>query len=115
MNNTIRKTDGDGPAKRLVRSEFTRPGATTTFEFNHPTATTISVAGTFNDWRPGAAPMIPLGVGRWIKALTLPPGKYEYRRGGWQADVRSTGCGNGAQFIRRVELGAPRAGREWCR
>jgi 1,4-alpha-glucan branching enzyme len=89
MNDTIRKTNGNGPAKRPVRSEFTRPGAITTFEFNHPTATTISVAGTFNDWRPGAAPMIPLGAGRWIKALTLPPGKYEYRLvvdGKWMCD-----------------------------
>ena len=92
MKNKIHNTDGNGSAKRPLRSEFIRPVAITTFEFNHPTATTISVAGTFNDWRPGAAPMIPLGAGRWIKALTLPPGTYEYRLvvdGEWVCDPQA--------------------------
>ncbi len=48
-------------------------------QFTHPTATTISVAGTFNDWRPGATPMIAMGNGTWAKDLALPPGSYEYR------------------------------------
>ncbi len=48
------------------------------FEFASPTAESVAIAGTFNDWRPGATPMIALGQGRWIKDLTLPPGTYEY-------------------------------------
>jgi len=46
--------------------------------FTHPTAATVCVAGTFNDWRADATPMISLGSGRWAKELALPPGTYEY-------------------------------------
>ena len=58
-------------------------------EFNHPTAATVSVAGTFNGWRPQVTPLIPVGGGRWVKQLALPPGTYEYRLvvdGEWIAD-----------------------------
>ncbi len=48
------------------------------FEFSHPTASTVCIAGTFNDWRPDAKPMHPLGCGRWLKETVLPPGDYEY-------------------------------------
>ncbi len=92
MKNRIDKTNRNGLAERLARPKFTRPIAITTFEFNHPTAVAISVAGTFNDWRPGAAPMIAMGDGRWIKALALPPGTYEYRLvvdGKWMPDPRA--------------------------
>jgi 1,4-alpha-glucan branching enzyme len=47
-------------------------------EFTHPTAAAVRIAGSFNDWRPEATPMIPLGDGRWAKELALPPGTYEY-------------------------------------
>lgn len=58
-------------------------------EFNHATATTIGIAGTFNDWRPTATPMVPLGDGRWFKELVLAHGVYEYRLvvdGEWMPD-----------------------------
>lgn len=59
---------GPPPAPEVeVQLEFTRPGAAS-----------VSVAGTFNNWRPGATPMIPVGEGRWIKQLRLAPGRYEY-------------------------------------
>jgi hypothetical protein len=48
------------------------------FEFTHPTATTVCVAGTFNDWEPEAKPLHPLGGGRWLKETVLRPGTYEY-------------------------------------
>jgi 1,4-alpha-glucan branching enzyme len=48
------------------------------FEFTHPTATTVCIAGTFNDWQPEAKPMMPIGDGRWLKETALPPGIYEY-------------------------------------
>lgn len=51
---------------------------TVNLEFIHPSATTVCVAGSFNDWRTEATPMIPLGGGRWRKELTLPPGTFEY-------------------------------------
>ncbi len=47
-------------------------------EFSHPTATAVAIAGTFNDWRPEATPMVAMGEGRWLKELVLPPGRYEY-------------------------------------
>jgi 1,4-alpha-glucan branching enzyme len=58
-------------------------------EFRHPTATSICIAGTFNDWRPAATPMLAMGSGRWAKELSLPPGTYEYRfvaDGQWMHD-----------------------------
>jgi 1,4-alpha-glucan branching enzyme len=59
---------GDGPELVPVR-----------FEFTHPTARTVCIAGTFDNWRPDAKPMHPLGGGRWMKETVLPPGTYEYR------------------------------------
>jgi 1,4-alpha-glucan branching enzyme len=48
------------------------------FEFTHPTARAVGIAGTFNHWQPEAKPMHPLGDGRWLKETVLPPGTYEY-------------------------------------
>ena len=48
------------------------------FEFVHPTATTVSVAGTFNQWQPEAKALHPSGGGRWWKESALAPGTYEY-------------------------------------
>jgi 1,4-alpha-glucan branching enzyme len=48
------------------------------FEFTSPSAESVAIAGTFNDWHPNATPMIALGEGRWAKDLALPPGDYEY-------------------------------------
>jgi len=59
------------------------------FEFTHPTARGVCIAGTFNDWHAEAKPMHPLGGGRWVKETVLPPGTYEYRLvvdGQWMAD-----------------------------
>jgi len=92
MKNGIHKINRNGLVSRPARLESTRAIAITTFEFSHPTAVAISVAGTFNDWRPGATPMISMGAGRWIKALALPPGTYEYRLvvdGEWMPDPRA--------------------------
>ena len=62
------------------------------FEFNHPTAATVCVAGTFNDWDAEAKPMHPVGDGRWLKETVLPPGTYEYCLvvdGEWMPDPRA--------------------------
>lgn len=61
-------------------------------EFTHQSATAVRIAGTFNDWRPDATPMIRLGEGRWAKELALPPGTYEYCvvvDGAWLPDPRA--------------------------
>jgi len=48
------------------------------FEFTHPTAITVCVAGTFNQWLPEAKTLHPAGNGRWLKETVLPAGTYEY-------------------------------------
>jgi 1,4-alpha-glucan branching enzyme len=48
------------------------------FEFTDPTANTVGIAGTFNDWHPEAKPMHAMGDGRWLKETVLPAGTYEY-------------------------------------
>ena len=50
-----------------VRLELVKPGART-----------VGVAGSFNSWSPERSPMVPLGDGRWVKELTVSPGRYEY-------------------------------------
>jgi 1,4-alpha-glucan branching enzyme len=59
------------------------------FEFIHPTARTVSVAGTFNDWHPTSEAMHPSGNGHWRKDTALTPGTHEYCLivdGCWMAD-----------------------------
>jgi 1,4-alpha-glucan branching enzyme len=63
------------------------------FKFTHPSATRIAIAGTFNDWPPGATPMVPIGGDLWVKELVLPPGVYEYRLvvdGKWLPDPQAS-------------------------
>ncbi len=48
------------------------------FEFIHPTATAVCIAGTFNQWQPEAKTPDPAGSGRWLKETALTPGTYEY-------------------------------------
>src|ERR1039458_10262622 len=48
------------------------------FEFTHPTATIVSVAGNFNQWQPEAKTLHSSGVGHWWKETALAPGTYEY-------------------------------------
>jgi 1,4-alpha-glucan branching enzyme len=65
------------------------PSPTVHLKFVHPSATAVSVAGSFNDWRAEATPMIPVGDGHWRKELALPPGTFEYRLvvdGQWMPD-----------------------------
>jgi len=79
--NRIKRTNPGGSAEQRVRLEFI-----------HPTAKSVSVAATFNDWRPGATEMVPVGHGHWVKELVLPPGVYEYRLvvdGEWMPDPRA--------------------------
>jgi 1,4-alpha-glucan branching enzyme len=48
------------------------------FEFTHPTATTVCIAGTFNQWQPEAKTLHSTGSGNWWKETALAPGTYEY-------------------------------------
>ena len=48
------------------------------FEFTHPTAAAVSVAGCFNHWQPEAKTLHSTGGGHWLKETALKPGDYEY-------------------------------------
>ena len=79
MKTTTRlKKTKDAPAPQKIRI---------TFHAVH--AHQVRLAGTFNDWRPDATPMLALGDGRWVKELMLPSGRYEYLLvvdGEWKCD-----------------------------
>ncbi len=65
------------------------------FEFTHPTALKVSVAGCFNHWQPEAKALHPNGDGRWVKETALPPGTYEYCLivdGEWMPDPMAKDC-----------------------
>ncbi len=62
------------------------------FEFTHPTAASVCVAGSFNQWQPEAKTLHPAGGGRWLKETALLPGTYEYCLvvdGQWMPDPRA--------------------------
>ncbi|HTI99573.1 MAG TPA: glycogen-binding domain-containing protein, partial [Dongiaceae bacterium] len=44
------------------------------FEFTHPTARTVCLAGTFNHWQPEAKALHPASGGHWWKDTQLAPG-----------------------------------------
>lgn len=48
------------------------------FEYTHPTAISVCVAGTFNGWKPEAKTLHRAGTGHWMKDTALAPGNYEY-------------------------------------
>lgn len=72
-----------GPAKAQpaiiigTRPEPSKAGLVS-FELVKPDAKRVCVAGTFNDWKPEAAPLAPAGNGRWAADLPVKPGRYEY-------------------------------------
>ena len=58
-------------------------------EFLDGKARKVCIAGSFNDWNPASMPMLHLSHDRWIKELSLPPGRYEYQLvvdGKWVCD-----------------------------
>ncbi len=93
-----------GPRKTATRALKSRATSTpavkmaapthpvVSFEFVKPGASRVCVAGSFNDWNPEKAPLIPTGDGRWIAQLEVDPGRYEYlfvADGQWVADPKA--------------------------
>lgn len=61
----------------------------TRFVLNHPSAATVSVAGSFNDWNPVDQCMATTERGHWQLDVPIAPGRYEYRLivdGQWMPD-----------------------------
>ena len=59
------------------------------FAYVGPDAKRVSLCGEFNDWSPDASPMTRQEGGRWETALTLRPGRYQYKfvvDGQWMHD-----------------------------
>jgi chromosome partitioning protein len=56
----------------------------------YPRASSVQIAGDFNNWQPAESPMEKVGEsGIWQTKTNLPPGKYQYRLvvdGQWQQD-----------------------------
>jgi 1,4-alpha-glucan branching enzyme len=48
------------------------------FEFRDPTALSVAVAGTFNDWDPKKHVLNKNGDGVWAREAKLNPGQHEY-------------------------------------
>lgn len=64
------------------------------FNLNAPTATTVQLAGSFNDWSPSSLQMNRSEDGVWRAEVGLPPGRYEYKfvvDGSWCCDVTDAG------------------------
>ena len=47
-------------------------------ELVKPEAKSVSVAGSFNEWKPEKTPLVSLGNGRWKGDLNVKPGRHEY-------------------------------------
>jgi len=71
-----------------------RPAATR-FSYVAPAAREVFLAGSFNDWDPKATPMVKDAEGDWDVAVTLTPGRHEYKfvvDGEWCCETAYHGC-----------------------
>ena len=71
------------PRRKLSRLSLADVGrahasAPVRFEYHHPTASRVFVAGSFNGWNPSVTALANLGSGHWLRLLWLPPGEHEY-------------------------------------
>lgn len=65
---------------------------TVRFEIDAPKAWNVSVAGTFNEWKPVVSSLRKVSDRTWARELTLGPGRYEYRfvvDGEWADDPKA--------------------------
>ena len=72
-----------------MKKQKTPPLVSTTFTYADPLATTVFVAGSFNDWNPNATALTQGLPGNWQIELSLPPGRHEYLfvvDGNWVVD-----------------------------
>jgi 1,4-alpha-glucan branching enzyme len=51
----------------------------TTISCHAPQASSVFVAGTFNDWHPEATPLQRDAEGNWSVTVPLAPGRYEFK------------------------------------
>ena len=64
------------------------------FLFFRPSATSVAVAGNFNDWRENELSMKPVGDGWWTAKARLDAGEYRFKYvadGEWYTDYAAYG------------------------
>ena len=49
------------------------------FECHAPSAQSVCLAGTFNEWNPEATPMTKAAEDMWRAVVDLPPGRHEFK------------------------------------
>lgn len=64
--------------KTKSKIEKHSPAQNLRIAFHDGQAQMVCIAGSFNDWHPSATPMLHMSHDRWVKELSLPPGRYEY-------------------------------------
>jgi 1,4-alpha-glucan branching enzyme len=79
-NNGRGKTPTPAPRPAGVATALPTPRGPgrVALEIRQPGAQHVCVAGSFNDWKPEQTPLAPAGDGRWVGALEVRPGRYEY-------------------------------------
>jgi hypothetical protein len=65
------------PVAPSVKAE-PRAGNQVSLEFRAPQASQVSVAGSFNGWKPEKTPLVRTGDGNWVGKVAVSPGRYEY-------------------------------------
>jgi len=73
------------PKKKIKRQKIT-------FSFESSDAKEVILMGDFNNWNPKKHPMKKDDNGKWIRAVLLPPGQYEYKflvDGQWKEDPQN--------------------------
>lgn len=84
------------PAPAAVRTQPVRqapqPAPPARLRLVSPSAKSVFVAGTFNEWKPQATPLTKQSDEQWVVELKLGPGQYEYRfvvDGQWSDDPQA--------------------------
>jgi len=62
----------------VVLERKAAPKNVVSFQLVKPEAKSVAVAGSFNEWKPEATPLVSLGNGRWKGDLNVKPGRHEY-------------------------------------
>jgi 1,4-alpha-glucan branching enzyme len=86
------------PAIKTPKAAKAAPADTTPgvrFEIEQPAASSVFVAGSFNQWEPERTPLQRQSNGRWVGNLKVTPGRHEYLfviDGQWMPDPKAGEC-----------------------
>ena len=102
-------------AQKRPSTEFADDGVH--FSFLAPTATSVSVAGSFNRWDPGRDRLTgPDRKGTWTIRLPLSEGRYEYKfvvnNSEWVLDPSAPSVDDGLGDKNSLAIVPPKTGRE---